>query len=251
MLHPNTQIPNGAVKSYKVLPTEIGKLESGMGVVGVWLNGMQYASRALGAATDDDNFLGVVGYGLNRGLAAPILMRKRFVVSATNLSFTDTHSVATVGAVTAPVVQKINSITGVTTTLTAGGAPAAGTYQVVSVAPLSILFDAADAGTVYVSFQALPNFEDAMYGFNGGYKPYAMGAVSSDITAEVPVISQGRIYTNQIILSDAWQAGGVLKIMAGGIFSLSAGTALTLSPVAAKLHAAPTDGYGIGIDLNW
>lgn len=265
LLLTDTRFPNGSIFDYPVLPSEVGFIEEGMALSLVYQNGVGYASRTTGSGTDQ--FLGVA-FAPRRELTAiaykllPFHIDPLLTNLATALTFSDTHTVGIVAGIQAPAVYATNAV-GTVTTLTAisTGAPLTGQYKVLSLAPLSILFSEADAGTyVNVGFNYVPTLNDVTY--NLGWNGQAYGSQGVDFQAMVPVVTNSqRIVTDKFIAGEDWytSAGGPLHVVAGGYFStgtLVAGTDISgqgslIGPSHARVLAAPnTDLPGLTIAIN-
>lgn len=273
LLYTESRMPNGSIFDYPILPSEVGYIEEGMALVLATLNGKEYVQRSVGNGTEQ--FVGVA-FGPRRETIAPGYRFIPFQIDplAISLTYSDIHNVATVGGSTAPfVVYTVtdaygNVLSNTVFTAITTGTPVTGQYKVLSTAPLSILFSAADAGkTVNVGFNYTPTLDDVT--FNLGWTGQAYGGLAIDYLATVPVITQAvRITTDKFVGSCDWftSPGSPLKVTAGGYFATGSsypttggsitatdisGQNLTVGPAYARVISGPnTDTAGLTISIN-
>lgn len=244
-----TRIVNGGLKTFDVLPTEIGKIEGGHALVRVWSNGKAYVKRSAGVANED--YVGVAR-GPNRGIGSDAIYRNvPFTIAAGNLVATLGNDLATgVQATDVPTVY-VEASNGVRTMFAADDAAEAGKFVVTSLAPLTLTFHADDIGkTVRISFNAKPTIDDVLA---LGISTLEKTGLPEDIDGSmVVVVGATSLVTDKFDSSVDWMAGGVLKTAAGGYFTLGGdGTAIDGTAVAgfSRLLAAP-DADGLTITVN-
>jgi hypothetical protein len=261
LLYNDSRFINGSIFDYDVLPSEIGYIEEGMALALTTLNGKSYVKRTTG---ESDQFVGVA-FGPRRELVATGYRFIPFLIDPLGvaLTYTDIHNAASVASQRAPFVVYTSS-TGANTVFTSSGsnAPAAGEYKIVSSTPLTLLFNAADAGkTVNIGFNYTATADDVT--FNLGWTGQAYGGQGIDYIGKIPVITTSQhLVTDKFVAAADWFTDTTLplKVVAGGYFSVGttistatdiSGAGASTGPSFGRILAAPSvDVPGLTISIN-
>lgn len=245
-----SRIVNGGVAVYDMLPSEKTKIEAGMALARVFVNGKSYVARTTG--TNDE----YVGMALTPNRPDGVAYANAaFTISSASRRFTSKHSLATASEATDVPQVYVRNANGTYTAYAADAAAADGKFKVVSLDPVTLDFASANDGvTVEISFNYVPTMDDVIArGISSLNRYYS----DEDFTGKIPVIvSSPIVVTDKFDASADWNTGGALYALAGGLYGLAGGTLISgastaYAPAYSKLLSAPNAELGgIAITVN-